>query len=149
MEVDDRDADRFRTARDGDHLMCPFQCDRCHFRNLEGRDPAEQNGRDQAYLVCIRRANLDAFWAREASTVTSNLREGRKMMEKLDVLRVNVGRNLPRMGPWPVEDSFGMMIAVATLMRTLDPGRTEATVQYDTARRFRSFSYNLWHAGLE
>ena len=71
------------------------------------------------------------------------------MMKKLEALRVNVGRNLPLMGPWPVRDTFGMMTAVATLMRTLDPGKTEATIQYDTARRFRSFSYNLWHSSVE
>jgi hypothetical protein len=32
-----RDKERFLTARGGDHIMCLFQCDLCHFRNtIEG-----------------------------------------------------------------------------------------------------------------
>jgi hypothetical protein len=30
---------RFKSGRNGDHLLCPFQCDLCHFRNIQGRDP--------------------------------------------------------------------------------------------------------------
>ena len=33
------DEERFMTGRDGDHLMCPYQCDLCHFRNIQQRDP--------------------------------------------------------------------------------------------------------------
>jgi hypothetical protein len=29
----------FRSARDGDHLMVPFECDTCIFRKLKGRLP--------------------------------------------------------------------------------------------------------------
>ena len=29
----------FVRARNGDHLMTPFQCDLCHFRNLKKQDP--------------------------------------------------------------------------------------------------------------
>jgi hypothetical protein len=28
---------RFREAREGDHLLCGFQCDDCHFQNMRGR----------------------------------------------------------------------------------------------------------------
>jgi len=34
----DDDVTRFMVARDGDHLMTPFQCERCHFFNMCGRD---------------------------------------------------------------------------------------------------------------
>jgi hypothetical protein len=30
---------RFLEARAGDHLMTPFQCGTCHFRNVMGRNP--------------------------------------------------------------------------------------------------------------
>jgi hypothetical protein len=43
-------------ARDGDHLMCPFQCDVCHFRNIQGRSPGGDH-RDKLFMMCIRRAN--------------------------------------------------------------------------------------------
>jgi hypothetical protein len=59
--------ERFKLARDGDHLMWPFQCDDCHFQNLKGASDT-----DGVLLLCIRRANLDALWAREPATVHSD-----------------------------------------------------------------------------
>lgn len=36
----DEDKDRYRCARDGDYLMgMPFECDLCHFHNLNHRNP--------------------------------------------------------------------------------------------------------------
>jgi hypothetical protein len=69
------DPERFKLARDGDHLMCPFQCDGCHFQNLKKRTPVALDT-DGVLLLCIWRANLDALWAREPATVHSNRREG-------------------------------------------------------------------------
>eukprot|EP00978_Attheya_sp_CCMP212_P026979 scaffold89845_cov24-Attheya_sp.AAC.1 len=71
---EDNDSFRFKFARDGDHLMCPFQCDLCQFINVKKRHPANLPG-DDMLLLCIRRANLDACWARESSTVYQNMRE--------------------------------------------------------------------------
>jgi hypothetical protein len=34
-----KEGDRFRVGRDGDHLLCPFQCDLCHFQNIQRRLP--------------------------------------------------------------------------------------------------------------
>ena len=69
----EEDADRFMEARNGDHLMCPFQCDECHFWNIQGQGPDEDSWKDRRLLMCIRRASLDALWAREPSTVAANL----------------------------------------------------------------------------
>jgi hypothetical protein len=33
------DRGRFIEARAGDHIICPFQCELCHIRNIKGRDP--------------------------------------------------------------------------------------------------------------
>ena len=54
--------DRLRhlCARHGDHLLFPFQCDLCYFRNLTNRDPG-QSVECVRLIVAIRRANLDAF----------------------------------------------------------------------------------------
>jgi hypothetical protein len=68
----DDDPLRFREAREGDHLMCGFQCDVCHFINMKGRAPKDGNVYDELALLCIRRASLDTLWARERSTVYSN-----------------------------------------------------------------------------
>jgi hypothetical protein len=62
-----------RRGRNGDHLMAvPFECDLCHYRNLRKRDPVLTDPRDVYLLTAIRRANLDAFWARAANTVKDN-----------------------------------------------------------------------------
>mmetsp|Transcript_3766 Transcript_3766/g.5141 ORF Transcript_3766/g.5141 Transcript_3766/m.5141 type:complete len:86 (+) Transcript_3766:6431-6688(+) len=37
------DEGRYNRARDGDHLMTPFQCDYCHFWNLKGRPPNQSH----------------------------------------------------------------------------------------------------------
>jgi hypothetical protein len=63
------DEKRFKVGRNGDNLMCPFQCDLCHFRNIQKRDFRPADVKDRLLLQCICRASLDAFWAREPSTV--------------------------------------------------------------------------------
>lgn len=55
----------------------------------------------------------------------------------------------PLMGPYSFDDSFGMKLAVCILIRSLDPGRTEATVQFSTARFLRSAFSNVYHASSQ
>jgi hypothetical protein len=62
-------------ARDVNNLVVPFQCDLCHFRNLTERDPQGNRAQDIRILKCIRRANLDPFWASEPRTVQITLAE--------------------------------------------------------------------------
>jgi hypothetical protein len=53
----------YLSARPGDHLFCPFECDVCTFFRLKRRH-ADPNSRTDALLqIYIRRANLDAFWS--------------------------------------------------------------------------------------
>jgi hypothetical protein len=64
-----REEDRFLTARRGDMLCAPFQCDICWFVNLKGRTPDVRCAQDRLNLALIRRVNLDVFWEKEPSTV--------------------------------------------------------------------------------
>jgi hypothetical protein len=73
--IEEKDSARFSQARAGDHLMTPFQCETCHVRNLLGRNLRPDKASDIELKEMIRRANLDAFWSREKSTVSSNLME--------------------------------------------------------------------------
>ena len=74
MLVDEGGDDRYRCARNGYHLMgVPFSCDLCHFRNLNHRSPDLSDRKDVQTVWAIRRASLDALWAREPSTVRANL----------------------------------------------------------------------------
>jgi hypothetical protein len=73
--VNEEDRNWFGVARPGYHLFCPFQCELCHFRNLQGRSPMEGARKlgDTELLKCLRRVNLDAFWSREPSTISHNM----------------------------------------------------------------------------
>jgi hypothetical protein len=64
--VNEEDKTRFLRARVGDHVLCPFQCELCHFKNMQGRSSMKGTGvlNDAETIDLIRRANLDAFWSR-------------------------------------------------------------------------------------
>jgi hypothetical protein len=73
------DERRFKEARNGDNIMMPFQCNLCHFRNIQRREPTLACAKDRRSLMFIRRANLNSLWAREPSTVAGNLAQVRRM----------------------------------------------------------------------
>lgn len=141
------DADRFQVARDGDHLMVSFQCDLCHFRNIYGRNPVANHQVDRMALVCIRRANLDAFWSRESSTVRSN-RSGFNRLMDIGVGMLGFPDMGPQLGPFPVEDTLGMKIAMCMLVRSLDQGKYGKWIQFSTMRRLRSAYSSAFNASI-
>ena len=138
------DEDRFKRGRNGDNLLTPFQCDKCHFVNMQGRNPTLNSVKDRYLMKLIQRANLDSCWARELSTVAANLGQARKM-EKIGA-DVGLDSVSPKMGPFPLKDTFGMKIACTILHRTLDPGKHEEHIQFATARKIRSAYSNVYHA---
>jgi hypothetical protein len=52
-------------------------------------------------------------------------------MEKM-IEHLGMPSATPPMGPFPLEDVFGMKIAVAVLDRSLDPGLYKENVQWDS-----------------
>jgi hypothetical protein len=130
--LDAKDEGRFVVARAGDHLFTRFQCDKCHFRNVQGRDPIPGDRSDTLMTTCIRRATLDAFWSREAGTVRGS-RSSMKAAFRCSRLVKGDGI-FPRLGPFPLKDIDGMGSAVLQLLKTLDPGKHEETVQFDTKK---------------
>lgn len=140
--VDD-DPLRFQEARDGDHLVCPFQCDTCHFVNIHKSLPVKESPQDVLCLMAIRRVNLDSLWARERATVEANRREG--------VIFLSEGRAMgftdpyPPRGPWPIEDLWGVKTAMVLVQRSLSPGKNTSFVQYETIRKTRSHVSNFFH----
>eukprot|EP00980_Cylindrotheca_fusiformis_P003587 scaffold795_cov113-Cylindrotheca_fusiformis.AAC.4 len=105
-------------------------------------------GTDVTMMTDIRRASLDAFWSREPSTVSANLYQSRRN-ENYGRLRYGMDSVAPRLGPFPLEDTFGMKPALIMLARSLDPGKTEGTVQFATVRKVRSAFSNNYHASQE
>ena len=140
-ELVEEEPNRFKTARDGDHLLTPFQCDCCHFVNIHMKLPSSSK-KDQNLLLHIRQAILDSFWSRESSTVKSNLYQLKNTRKKAEALGVE-SVFLPQRGPFPVEDAWGMLTTVLVLLKSLDPGRNSTHVQYQTVRKFRSALSNF------
>jgi hypothetical protein len=118
--VDPSEASQFKEAWAGNHLMMPFQCQLCHFRNIMARDPVTSQDEDRAILEFSRQVNLDAFWCRAKMTVASNLRAGLQMEKTAD--DYGMPSITPAIGPFPLDDSVGMKAAVAVLDHSLDPG---------------------------
>ena len=144
-KMEEEDPKRFKEARDGDHLMTPFQCDVCHFENCKRRRPFLGNTQDEVALLGIRRANLDALWSRERSTVKVNRLQGNHWVSASE----SAGWNdlaLPKRRPFPLEDTFGMQAAVNMLLRSRDVDINAKCIQYETMRKLlRSFLSNFVH----
>ena len=70
-ELEVVDKTRFEVGIVGAHLMAPFQCELCHFRNIYDRNPRVDRPQDVYAMITMRRANLDVMWAREPTTVKS------------------------------------------------------------------------------
>ena len=51
--VDPKDDNRFVVARAGEHLMVQFQCDLCHFWNIQRCSPGPGSVRDRLLLRCM------------------------------------------------------------------------------------------------
>ena len=139
----DEDPTRHQEARNGDHLMCPFQCDECQFVNIHKCSSRIGAPQDDLCLTAIRRANLDALWARERATVEANRREALLFVSQGDSLGFD--QPYPPRGPWPVEDIWGMKTAIVILQRSLAPGKNASFVQYETIRKTRSHISNFFH----
>ena len=129
-------------------MEVPFECDLCHYQNMRKKNPDFSMPRDAYLLMVIRRANLDACWARASSTVGGNLR--RAVLDNLEAA-VRTGLEgsemLPQLG-WPkLEDRVGMAGAVQTLTASLREGKYAGHLQPDSARRTRSWWNNAYGAG--
>ena len=53
------------------------------------------------------------------------------------------------MGPFPLEDVWGMKAAVAVLDRSFDPGLYEKTVQWETFQKLRSAVTVITQSGVD
>ena len=137
---------RFLEARGGDHLLCPFECDVCVFVKLRGREWRGGSSQDDLLAAYIRRANLDAFWAREPKTVAGHVRECRAMIKTGEQLGISM---FGAIGPWPAGYDHGHRTAIAVLAKTRRPGRHEKFMKHSSARKARTAATNVWRASAE
>ena len=126
-------------------MSLPFECDVCHFRNINKRDVDWESEKDLRTLVYIRGASLDAMWSRTKGSVTSNVRRMRKdMLEASKSL--SFGQILPAFGNPEMEDKVGMGIAIITLHTSLRKGRNAETIQFDTMRKTGTWYAHAYEA---
>ena len=137
-----RNQNRFRFARNGDDLLISFECDWCMFHKLFRRSPSSSSRtliseQDAFAVTCIRQINLDAFWSRAPSTVSSNaakIREGLAISERLGL----TGPYLAP-GPLPPFDHCGYEVALQMVVALLKAGRYASShKRWDTIRGLRS-----------
>ena len=137
---------RFVSARNGDMLSAPFQCEFCWFGNLHKMDCNEWYASDARKLAYMRQVNLDIFWSREPSTVyntLSTLRRAKQFSEELGFDPINL-----KVGPWPIEDNVGFQIAIEMIKMSQGKGRNSTKyIQYDSIRKIRSAYANLYESG--
>jgi hypothetical protein len=128
----------FEHARDGDHLMVPFECDICIFQKLRNEEYPNLNSyKDRLLMACIRRANLDSFWSRATSSVTANRDRARLALE----LSESVGLTGPyeHTASLPNFDHCGYEIAIQMLLDSRRPGKhSKEYMQWDTIRKIRT-----------
>lgn len=143
-----KETSKFMTARSGDGLFTPFQCDSCVFKNIKRRAPKACSQADMNLMGYIRRANLDALWSRATGTITGSVAGLRKIIKtakEFDMLPP-----LEPLGPWPVEDIQGMRLAITILKASQAPGRNDPTyTQFDSIRKISSSFGNHYEASLK
>ena len=115
-------------------MSLPFECDVCHFRNINKRDVDWNNEQDVRTLMYIRGATLDAMWSRTKGTVEGNMKRLRRDMRDAND-QLSLGQFFPLMGNGELEDKVGMRVALVTLQASLRPGRNASTIQWDTMRK--------------
>ena len=126
---------------EGSHLYIPMQCEVCWFQNIEGRHPSP--GRDDKYLTCIRRANLDGMLGKSLSMIQFHKRETLAALKNAKV----IGKmpTYHARGPFPISDLMGMSLVVDMLVKSLvAKGRIFKHIQFSTLRKMRSTYTKYW-----
>jgi hypothetical protein len=140
-----KEEQRFLSARRGDMISSPFQCEYCWYSNIYKAEANHWFMNDIRLLAYMRRVNLDVMWSREPSTVISTLNtlvKARKCSEQLNMPSVTI-----QVGPWPVADTCGFQIAIEMLKHSQGKGKHDETyIQFDSIRKIRSAYSNAFDA---
>ena len=127
-------------------MVAPFQCNLCHFCNVDKRDPVPGEPKDDFTMLVMRRAELDCRWSRETSTVLGNTRRMRLDCADAEA-HLSIKRQVPELGSEKLEDRMGMGIAITILNASLRKGRYAEHSQWDSMRKTASTYNNAFEAG--
>lgn len=111
-------------------------------RNLEYRNPSIG---DDAYVMTLRRANLDAMAGKARGTINDHRLRTLELVRNAE--RINKTPTLEPRGPFPLKDQVGMGLAVDICQKSLvAKGKIEAVVQAETLRKLRSTYTKNWES---
>ena len=140
------EVNRYRVGVNGAFLIVPFQCDICWFINLQKREPDLRSLVDLRILGYIRRVNLDVIWSRSPGTISNTKNGIVNLIDSWNELGLEI--DLPKVGPWPVEDHVGFNVAIAQLRYSQRGGQNRSThLQYDSVRKLRTAYAHLHQVG--
>jgi hypothetical protein len=123
------------------HMCIPFQCEKFWMRNLEERDPV--CGADDVYVVCIKRANLDAMLGESPLTIHNHSQESQTVVKSASLIN-KMPSYYPRT-PFPVADLVGMGLAVDMELKSLlAKGRIRKHVQFSMLCHLRATHTKNW-----
>ena len=135
------DEERFLVARSGD--------DTCMFRNCFGVSPNPDTVGDHYLCSLIRRANLDMFCSREASTIKSQFGRVKEIIRRQEAWGRDCRNLFPKLGTHPTTDEGGMVQAMMMLEKSREPGRNANYTQFDTIRQLRTTVSNIYTGSAE
>ena len=113
--------------------------------NLEGRLPVPRL--DDAYIMLIRQANLDAMGGRAVSTIEAHAAAIRRLIQNCKLFGMTPP--IPPRGPMPMTDQVGMAVAVSILFNSLNAKprlQGETHIQFDTMRKPRATYTSAWES---
>ena len=107
-------------------------------RNLEGRDPIE--GRDDIYMSCLRRANIDAMLGKSLLTIANHAWESKGVIRNAELINKTPSYFM-------IGDPVGMGVAVDMQVKSITArGRILLHVQFATLRHLRSTHTKSWES---
>jgi hypothetical protein len=133
--------------------MTMFQCEACHFANLQGREPSADSNADRALLRCIRRATLDAFGG--TAPADASVEENRRAFQLYLAVARELGAVVPLPPPFALEDDADMALAAIMVAHLANSGSPEsdetcsgatARQKFDQALRMSNAVRNLHKA---
>ncbi len=125
----------------GAHASIQFQCENCWLINLEGRLPVDRL--DDAYIVLLCQANLDAMGGRAVATIKAHATAILRTIRNRQQFRKTP--SIPPRGPMPI--SVGLAIELLFHSLTAVPRiKGESHIQFNLMRRPRATFTSAWES---
>ena len=87
------------------------------------------------------------LWSRATGTISVSLSGMRKILHYCE--NFDLDSPFEALGPWPVEDRYGLRLAIALLRASKEPGRNDPNyTQYDSIRKITSSYGNHYEASI-